>query len=228
MATLRNERRGGPIPRSACDTLPSDNALCAQPGGWDTRAARHAIAMPARRRRPSSPGTAKLPASRRVGPSGCRVRCGAVYKDGPAGSSHARASRTVPGRLRGYVGRRSVRPTRRRVGGDPDVWTRGGREHARVVTSTGRKSCCLAGRRDPISLQKLAVLHVGPLVPSHYPRPHRRQATTSVVLPACLPIPCGHAGLGNSVRGVASLHACEHPLSTFRQSRQAGGSACLA
>lgn len=107
-AEKREERR--PIPRSASDTPPSDNALCAEPpGGWGG----HARGAPCHCHAPAasafSPGTAKLPASRRVGPSGCRVHCGAVYKDGPAGSSHARANRTVPGRLRGYVGRRSVR-----------------------------------------------------------------------------------------------------------------------
>jgi hypothetical protein len=165
MATLRNERRGGPIPRSASDTPPSDNALCAQPVGvGHARGAPchcHALAASAS----SSPGTAKLPASRRVGPSGCRVHCGAVYKDGrrPAAAMRVPAEQCPDGYVVTSVGGQSVRPTRRRVGGDRDFWTQ--REHARVVTSTGRKSCCLAGCRDPISLQKLAVLHVGPLVP---------------------------------------------------------------
>jgi hypothetical protein len=53
MATLRNERRGGPSP----DPLPillRPTTHCAQNhrgGGGDTRVARHAIAMPPRRRR---------------------------------------------------------------------------------------------------------------------------------------------------------------------------------
>lgn len=111
MATLRNERRGGPIPRSASDTTPSDNALCAQPGGG-TRA-RRAMPLPCPRgvgvQQPRNGKAAGLPSRRPFRLPGS-LRCG-VQGRPPAGSSHARASRTVPGRLRGYVGRRSVRPS---------------------------------------------------------------------------------------------------------------------
>jgi hypothetical protein len=109
-AEKREERRAHPQIRFRYSSVRQRTVRTASGGG--TRA-RRAMPLPCPRgvgvQQPRNGKAAGLPSRRPFRLPGS-LRCG-VQGRPPAGSSHARASRTVPGRLRGYVGRRSVRPS---------------------------------------------------------------------------------------------------------------------